>query len=163
MIRNRMHYAVAAALVASLVLAGCKKKEETVAMTPPPMASEPAPMPAATMPSASTAPLSVIAVDLGNAVDSDNKITHPMSTFGTGDTLYASVTTDGMASNAPLTATWTYQDGQQVGTETKTLSTGGPATTEFHASKPGGWPAGKYKVEVSLNGAVVQSRDFEVK
>ena len=47
MIRNRMHYAVAAALVASLALAGCKKKEETVVTTPPPAAAEPMPMPAA--------------------------------------------------------------------------------------------------------------------
>ena len=36
-------------------------------------------------------------------------------------------------------------------------------TTEFHAEKPSGWPAGKYKAEVMLNGAVVQSRDYEVK
>lgn len=164
MIRNRMHYAVAAALVASLALAGCKKKEETVAMTPPPMASEPAMMPPpATMPAASSAPVNVVSVDLGNAVGGDNKVTTPMSMFATSDTLYVSVTTDGMASNTPLTAKWTYQDGQVVGTETKNLSTNGPVTTEFHASKPGGWPTGRYKVEVMVNGMSSQSRDFEIK
>ena len=156
MIRNRMHYAVAAALVASLALAGCKKKEETVVTTPPPTAAEPMPLPAAM-------PVSVTSVDLGNAVGADNKVSSMMSTFGTKDTIYTSVMTDGTATNAPLMVMWTYQDGQQVGTETKTLNTTGPTVTEFHASKPSGWPTGKYKAEVMLNGVTVQSRDFEVK
>lgn len=160
MIRNRMHYAVAAALVASLALAGCKKKEEAVIT--PPAASVPAPMPPAEpMPAAPT--VSVTAVDLGNAVGPDNKVSTATSTFGTKDTIYTSVMTDGTATNAPLTVKWTYQDGQVVGTETKTLNTTGPTTTEFHATKPSGWPTGKYKVEVSLSGALVQSRDFEVR
>lgn len=156
MIRNRMHYAVAAALVASLALAGCKKKEETVVTTPPPAAAEPMPLPAAM-------PVSVTSVDLGNAVGADNKVSSMMSTFGTKDTIYTSVMTDGTATNAPLMVMWTYQDGQEVGTETKTLNTTGPTVTEFHASKPSGWPTGKYKVEVMLNGVTAQSRDFEVK
>jgi hypothetical protein len=39
----------------------------------------------------------------------------------------------------------------------------GPATTEFHISKPSGWPAGKYKVEISADGAPAGSKEFEVK
>lgn len=159
MVRNPLHYAVAAALVATLALAGCKKKEEA-AMLPPPAASGPM-LPADPM--ASTMPISVVGVDLGTSVGADNKVATAMSTFATTDTIYTAVTTDGAASNTPLTVRWTYQDGQEVGTETKTLNTTGPATTEFHASKPSGWPTGRYKAEVSLNGALVQSRDFEVK
>ena len=107
--------------------------------------------------------VNVVSVDLGNAVGADNKVSSMMSTFGPKDTIYTSVMTDGTATNAPLMVMWTYQDGQQVGTETKTLNTTGPAVTEFHASKPSGWPTGKYKAEVMLNGVTVQSRDFEVK
>lgn len=163
MIRNRMHYAVAAALVATLALAGCKKKEE-VAMTPPPAASEPAPMPPVE-PMPSTMPVSVIAIDLGSAVGADNKVSTTMSTFAATDTIYASVTTDGTASNAPLAAKWTFAGAapMTVNEESKMLDTTGPATTEFHVSKPDGFLVGKYKVEISLNGTVVQSRDFEVK
>ena len=163
MIRNRMHYAVAVALVGTLALAGCKKKEE-VAMTPPPVVSEPAPMPApAPLPAAM--PVSVVAVDLGTAVGADNKVATSMSTFGAKDTIHASVTTDGTASNTPLAAKWTFAGAtpMTVNEESKILNTTGPATTEFHVSKPDGFPVGKYKVEISLNGAVVQSRDFEVK
>jgi hypothetical protein len=35
--------------------------------------------------------------------------------------------------------------------------------TEFHISKPDGLPAGKYKVEVLLNGNAAGSKDFTVK
>lgn len=162
MIRNRMHYAVAAALVASLALAGCKKKEETV-VTPPPAASEPAPMPPAEPMPTPAAPISVVSVDLGKAIGADNKVDAAITTFGTKDTIYTVVTTDGTATNAPLVVKWTAPDGSEVSSETKMLNTTGPATTEFHLSKPDGFTAGKYKAEVSLNGAVVQSRDFEVK
>lgn len=161
MTRNHLHTAVAAVLLASVALVGCKKKEEAVVV--PPVATDPAPMPMpAPMPSA-TAPVSVTMVDLGNAIGPDNKVTAMMTTFGTKDTIYTSVATDGAAANAPLTAKWTYQDGQTVGTETKTLNTTGPTVTEFHATKPSGWPTGKYTVEISLNGMTAQSKQFEVK
>lgn len=160
MTRNRIPYAVAAALVATLALAGCKKKEEVAMM--PPAATEPM-MPAEPMPSAM--PVSVVAVDLGTAVGADNKVATSMSTFGAKDTIYASVTTDGAASGTPLAAKWTFAGDtpMTVNEESKTLDSSGQATTEFHISKPDGFPVGTYKVEISLNGAVAQSRDFEVK
>ena len=39
----------------------------------------------------------------------------------------------------------------------------GPAVTEFHIAKPDGWPLGKYKVEILLNGQTAQTKDFTVK
>ena len=40
----------------------------------------------------------------------------------------------------------------------------GPATNEFHISKPSGWPKGDYKVEVFLNDspAPATTRTFKV-
>jgi hypothetical protein len=35
--------------------------------------------------------------------------------------------------------------------------------TEFHITKPSGFPAGSYKVEVSADGTVVVTKDFAVK
>ncbi len=58
---------------------------------------------------------------------------------------------------------WIYQDAQVVNDETRNIDFTGSGTTDFQISKPDGWPAGKYKVEVSLDGNVVQSKDFEVK
>ena len=39
----------------------------------------------------------------------------------------------------------------------------GPATSEFHVSKPDGWPTGDYKVEVSSSGNSSATRTFTVK
>lgn len=157
---GRIPCALAAALVASLALAGCKKKDEPVA-TPPPVASVPAPLPTL----GDGVAVNVIAVDLGTSVDADNKAVTTKSTFAASDTIHAAVTTDGAASNIPLAARWTYAGPppMTVNEESRTLNTTGPATTEFHISKPDGFPVGKYKVEISLNGAVVQSREFEVR
>ena len=153
MIRNRISLAIAAALIATVALAGCKKKDDMATTTEPaPAPVEPAPAPAATS--------SVLSVDLGNAVGADNKVTMASTTFATKDTIHASVATDG--AGGKLNAKWTYQDGQTVDSQDKDVAAG-PQTTDFSISKPDGWPAGKYKVEVSLDGAVVQSRDFEVK
>jgi len=155
--QNRISYALVAALVGTVALAGCKKKEEPVA--PPPAAADPAPAPIAPAPAA----ISVAGVTLGNAVDAEQKVTAPATTFAPKDTIYASVATDGTANGATLASKWTYQDGQTVSEETKTLNTTGPGVVTFSISKPDGLPVGKYKFEATLNGAIAGSADFEVK
>ena len=47
--------------------------------------------------------------------------------------------------------------------ETKDITFSGDGVTNFQISKPDGWPAGKYRLEVLLDGTVVQTRDFDVK
>ena len=87
--RNRIPYALLVALLGTVAVVGCKKKEEPapVSTTPPP-ATTPAPMPA---PMAATA--SVTSVDLGNALGADMKVTAPTTTFAPKDTLFASIVT----------------------------------------------------------------------
>ena len=106
--------------------------------------------------------VSVTSVDLGTAVGADQKVTSPTTTFSPKDTIYAAVSTAGAASNATLGAKWTYQDGQTVNDSSQTIAPNGPAVTTFHISKPDGWPAGNYKVEISLDGKSVSSKDFTV-
>ena len=159
---NRLHMAVLAAMLGSAALVGCKKKEEPA---PPPVASEPAPMAQPPAPMPATA--SVTGVDLGNAVGADMRVAAPMGTFAPKDTIYASVTTrtsDAMATvPGKLAARWTFQDGQTVHEESRDLSLTGDGTTAFQVSKPDGFPVGRYKVEISLDGSVVQSKEFDVK
>jgi hypothetical protein len=76
--------------------------------------------------------------------------------------IFASVHTSGSASNATLTARWTFQDGQQVDERSETISPSGDAYTEFHVSKPGGWPAGNYTLHVLLNGQEIATKNFSV-
>ena len=160
---NRLHMAVLAAMLGSAALVGCKKKEEPA----PPPSAETAPAPApAPAPMPTTA--SVNSVDLGNAVGADMRVTAPMTSFAPKDTIIAAVatgTSDPAASVAgKLGAKWTHVDSSQVvHEETKDITFAGDNVTDFQISKPDGWPTGKYKVEVSLDGSVVQTREFDVK
>ena len=155
---------LATALFAVLAVSGCNKKNaETPATTTgnsPAMA--PAPLPPAPATTAPAAGVTVSNVELGNAIGGDNRVATAMTTFAPRDTIYATVTVDG-AAGGQLGTRWTYQDGQEVHVETKALTAGAATTHEFHISKPDGWPVGRYRVEVQVNGNAVQTRDFEVR
>ncbi|HEX6133518.1 MAG TPA: hypothetical protein VFZ24_06130 [Longimicrobiales bacterium] len=109
--------------------------------------------------------LRVTEVDLGNAIGPDRRITDDRATddFRPNETIYAVVETEGAATGSTLTARWTFEDGQVVDETTQTISPTGPAVTEFHISKPDGFPVGSYQVEILLNGSSVERKDFEVK
>ena len=102
-------------------------------------------------------------VTLGRAIGGDKAITDKTETFRPNDTIYASVATEGAAANATLRARWTYEDGQVVDESSRTLTAGNRERTEFHISKPGGWPAGTYQVEVTVDGRPAETKKFEVR
>ena len=106
----------------------------------------------------------VTEVELGRSIDANGRIADGASTddFGVSDTIYVSVNTDGTAAGKRLTARWTFEDGQVVDETSQTISASGPATTHFHISKPDGWPAGSYKVEIQLDGRTVETEEFEI-
>lgn len=104
-------------------------------------------------------------VTLGKAIGADKKVTAASETFAKGDTIYASVDTTGSGS-ATLVAKWTYtKDGKTVPVkeDTATITPTGPATTEFHISKPDGWPVGTYQVEVLVDGKTAATKSFNVR
>jgi len=145
-------------LCLAFIFAACGKSE------PPPAPQTTAPPPAASVTPPPAAPaVTVTTVELGNQIGADKRVTQPMTSFAPKDTIYATVVTNGSAPSATLIAKWTYQDGQVVNEATKTIAPTGPAATEFQISKPDGWPAGTYKVEVSLNGRSAGTKEFEVK
>lgn len=115
------------------------------------------------IPQATGGAINVAGISLGRVIAADKTVADPTDSFRPTDTIYVSVRTEGGASSARLSARWTYEDGQLVGDSTQTVAASGPAVTEFHVSKPDGWPAGRYKVEVSLDGAPAGHRDFSVK
>jgi len=131
----------------------CKKA------APPPAAEPPA---AEATPPAPT-PFAVQGIETGKAIGADKKVATPSTTFGTHDTIYASVETDGAAPTKTIMAKWTFQTGQTVKTDSQTIAPTGPAATEFHISKKTPWPVGKYKVEITVDGASAGMKDFEIK
>jgi hypothetical protein len=114
-------------------------------------------------PAAPVAVLSVSAVTLGKQIGEDKSVAQALESFGPKDTIYASVATVGTASNGTLVATWTFETGQVIRTDSQAIAPTGPANTEFHVSKPSGWPVGKYKVSIALDGALAGAKDFEVR
>ncbi len=156
------------ALAGTLALAGCKKKEDTATVdsTATPAATETAPAPAEPAPPAAApaaAPVTVSSVAVGNTAAADKTVT-PATTLASKDKIIVSVKTDGTASNVPVAAKLTFQDGQVAGEQSATLNTTGAETTNIEFSKPSGWPAGKYKAEVMVDGKPAgTAQDFTVK
>jgi hypothetical protein len=153
--RNRLQLATATAFVAILAMAGCKK-EEPAAVAPPPVAAVKAP-----------ATLSVTGLDLGTSVGANMKLDAAMTTFGPMDTIIAAVSTatsDPVASvTGKIGVKWSGPDGKVFNDEAREAKFTGNSVTDFRVANPAGYPVGKYKIEVSLNGAAVQSKDFEIK
>jgi len=140
----------AAVLAGLAILAGCSKKAPP---QPPPPPNAPAP--------ATPAPIAVASVDLGKRIGADHRIMEPASTFGVHDTIYASVATTG-SGTSHLAARWTFETNQVVDSTGVPIQPSGPAVTEFHIIKPSGWPVGKYRLEILLDGARAAEKYFDV-
>ena len=180
------------AVAGLLLLAACGKHENETATTPPaastapapavthtapaPATSAPAPAGSAAVPakagtsaSATPVPANVFKVEqvqMGEAVTAGYKIAKPTTTFDASqNTIYASVATTGTTPGATLSAHFSYLEGkgEDVTTISQTIATDGPATTTFKLRNPNNWPAGKYKVEIAIDGKPAASQTFEVK
>jgi hypothetical protein len=135
----------------------CDRSQQSTRTDSPPVSAPTSPAAAA----------KVTAIELGNQIGADGQISSgaARTTFTPGDTIYASVLTDRPPAGATLSARWTYEDGQVVseGHESLTITSSDRNATEFHISKPDGWPTGRYRVEIALNGQPAGARDFEVR
>ena len=155
--RTRLLILGVACVAVPIALSACKRAETP---PPPPPAAAPAPTP---VPPPAPAPFRVGSVDVGNAIGADKRVTVPSTTLAPGDTIYASVASTGAAPSVTLVARWSYGEGQLVSEQNQLIAPTGPASSEFHISKPDGWPAGTYKVEILVGGAAVASKSFEIK
>lgn len=168
--RNRTTLAIAAVLAAGVALAGCKRDQHPAdTAMPPPAASEPASTPEIA-PAAHEAPaasIRVTEVKLGTSVGDDRKVSDAKTSFApSDDTIFAAVSTNAPDGAGPvagnLTARWTYQDGQVVDEHSEQANFMGDDVTNFRISSPQAWPEGNYKVEILLDGKVVETRDFTI-
>ncbi|MHC9010215.1 hypothetical protein ACYX79_01090 [Stenotrophomonas rhizophila] len=165
--KSSISTAVLAALLATVALAGCKKKEDTAdnnaqpaAMTP----AAPAPMTeAAPQPMTAAAGVSVSAVTVGKTAAADKSVTS-VALFAPKDDIIVSIRTDGSANNANVAAKLTFQNGQVAGEQNQVVNATGAETTNISFKNANGWPAGKYRAEVMVDGKAAGSpQEFEVK
>ncbi len=160
---------LAAALFGALALSACGKHHATtspIPSTPPPSATAEAPAAAASArTSTNHAPttISLSSLQLGSKVNAHGRILAVGSTFAPTDSIHVSVETVGEGS-ALLSARWTDQDGRVLAEDSRTLHADvmGPQTSTFMISQPGGLAAGRYTVEILLNGKAFASKDFTV-
>ncbi|AWH19107.1 hypothetical protein C1922_18205 [Stenotrophomonas sp. ZAC14D2_NAIMI4_7] len=160
--------ALLAALLGSVALVGCKKKEESTDTNAAPAATAPAepapaPMTGAPPPMAAASAVAVSSVTVGKSAAADKSVA-TAALFAPKDDVVVSVKTDGAASNVNVGAKLTFQDGQVAGEQSATLNTSGAETTNITFKNANGWPAGKYRAEVMVDGkAAGTPQEFEVK
>lgn len=145
--RRTLQRALVAAwlLALPLVPSGCARNESETTTAQSPAAT-----------------VSVKDVELGRSIGGDKRVTDKTDSFRPNDIIYATVVTDGSSSSSTIKVRWTYEDGQIVEESQQTITPTGEAATEFHISKPDGWPTGKYRVEVFVDGAPASQKDFQV-
>jgi len=165
---NTLRNGLLVALLGSVALVGCKKDEPAVDTTATPAAdtapsAAPAPMTGAPPPMAEAASVNVASVTVGKSAAADKSVA-TTAMFAPKDEIIVSVRTDGAANNANVGAKLTFQDGQVAGEQSATLNTSGAETTNITFKNANGWPAGKYRAEVMVDGkAAGTPQEFEVK
>jgi hypothetical protein len=140
--------------MAVLALVGCSQSETRTDTR----AAETANPPSTT----TASDVRVVSMDFGTEIGADKRVTNPSSTFRPNDTVYFVVATEGDAPGASITARWLDPNGAVVDERTEVLQAAGPVVTEFHVARPSGLPAGKYTVEVMVNGEVKERKDFTI-
>jgi hypothetical protein len=159
---------------------GSSAETNAAAVTEPADQSQPEQAPASTVPDTTfarapeeepaqpaAATASFVSADIGNALSADMKIVTPMNSFGTKDTMSASIattTSDPKQSvKAKVGIKVVYQTGQVLAEQARDIEYAGPAWTAFSLSRAEGWPAGDYTFEFFLDGKSVGTKTATVK
>jgi hypothetical protein len=110
-------------------------------------------------------PLRLKSIELGTAVDAENRVTSPAEpdhAFAPQTIIYASIGTEG-SSAGTLKALWgDLLTGKVHAEQEQRINPTGPAHFEFHFVPPDGWSEGRHMIIFSLDGDK-HSREFQVR
>ena len=137
---------------ASLAAFGCKKKEEPVAVSPPPPVEMTAPPAGARIERVTTT----------KSVNADDSPGEAVSSFGRNDTIYISLWTANAPVGTEIRARWIGPNGAQFNEDRIVTDKAGDGYTSFYARNRTGWDVGNYRVEILLNGQPAGSASFMV-
>ena len=158
-LRSSRTRAVLALTVAAFALGACKKSDDSGSSSDTPPASAPVPTP--------PPPPAVLTVFSGRRLGENKQVSDSTSVFGVRDTMYVVVTTENTPNGGSMMTKWIYETGQVVDSITqnvdKTDNTKTTTVTEFHVSKATPWPAGKYTVDLTLDGRSLGTKVLEVR
>ncbi|GEM_PF-570011 len=158
-LQNPRTRALLALTLSAFALSACKKGDDAGSSSETPPAMNPVPTP--------PAPPALLTVFSGRRLGENKQVSDSTSVFGVRDTMYVVVTTENTPDGGQMMAKWTYETGQVIDSITqsvdKTDSVKTTTVTEFHVSKATPWPAGKYTVDLTLDGRSMGNKVLEVK
>jgi len=148
-------------LVLAVIAASCGPSDKGAPQAPPPTAAAAA---TATPPGAAGIP-HIASIEIGRSVNPDSTMHDATMLFIPTDDVWASVIVEGNAPRATLQARWlTDGGGVLVEQSSQEITPTGRTVVAFHAAaRPGGWPLGRYKLELLLDGVVGGTQPFEIR
>lgn len=159
----------ALAILAALSLAACRQDAAPPAPAAPTapeaasVAADPAAAPAEPKPGSE---LSVTQVETGADVGTDLRVITTQDNFAPNETVIVAITLANASAapvNGQVTARWVGPDGQIFNEESQQKDFSGHQTVNFRVAEPKGFKPGNYKLEIALNGSVVQTHDFSIR
>jgi len=103
----------------------------------------------------------VLSVTVSKAVDDDFKATEPAVTFNDDETVHASVEAKNFTVEDVFEAKW-YKDGQLFNAKSYSFEKPGSGFVDFELTPSPRIEAGKYKIEIYLNGQLTVAQEFQV-
>jgi len=147
-------------LVLAAIAAGCGPSDKGAPQAPPPTAAAPA----TATPSGAAGILHIASTGIGRSVNPDHTMRDATVLFIPTDDVWASVIVEGNAPRGTLQARWLTDSGDVVEESSQAITPTGRTVVAFHAAaRPGGWPLGRYKLELLLDGVVGGTQPFEIR
>ncbi len=115
-------------------------------------------------PVADTTPVDTSILDVQLSDNGDGKRLTGITTdrFKSTDGVFLSIRTKGTANKYTLSSKWLDPSGKTLTEYSQIISTAGQTDTVFSLSKPDGWPKGRYRVALSINGKPLRTVPFTV-
>jgi len=105
----------------------------------------------------------VKSLDLGRTLSSDRRVVTTDTPFAPSDTVYGSLDLEGPVPASQVTARWLAADGSVVSETTVPVTASDTeGATQFQFAPPAGLAPGTYKMEIVVDGQVVNTKEFTV-
>jgi len=107
-------------------------------------------------------PVEISSIQVGKSRNADKTIAQQTFEFKPEDTIYAAAIVEGRGSNVKISARW-IMPGGMVNESEQVVSPRDRTVAPFELRSAGGFPPGKYSLEVSLNGVPAGTKEIHVK
>jgi hypothetical protein len=107
-------------------------------------------------------PGAAVTVELGSKIGDDGRVAGENDEFGRGEPVIAAIDATTLKVGNGVRLTWVGPQGQPVASDEIVVPPDARLIT-FKAQDTSAWPPGDYRVDTSVGGTVVGSKNFKVK